>query len=228
MRNFESATNSSNASENYDNYLMRPLSPSMSISQLEKSSFYFGGSFEFNKLINDMRLITDDFLDKGEISATHDRALEIYNKRVREIEQQIVCIKNLHDKEVNAHEQERIEFETKYGKIRRKLEGGEEFINRLERGKFEQQSRGVGSKFEMSDMKSEENTENVNRSERKNFEQVARELDKTIKKFDSNEDFFSKIDRSHFEQIDELKGIIQDMYRLQQRISAYNLNLVRP
>lgn len=92
-------------------YLIRPLSPSLTMSELDKSSFSFAGSFEINKFIRDMHLAEYEFSDQ--ISE-----VDVFEVRAQEIEEQIRCIKELYEKELLAHDRERKEFEEKFGKIR--------------------------------------------------------------------------------------------------------------
>ncbi|OMJ78793.1 hypothetical protein SteCoe_21320 [Stentor coeruleus] len=94
-----------------DDYIMRPFSPSLSISHLDKSSFSFGGLLEIGKLIGEMALGEDKKYRGVRETYDPDDKNQIYIQKVQEIQDQIYNIKNLYEKEVKQHMAYKEKFE---------------------------------------------------------------------------------------------------------------------
>jgi hypothetical protein len=90
--------------------LLRPLSPSFSISRIEKSDFSFKGSFEIEKSMSGMHLI-NDASESYEKKTPNSIDYHIYNQKVKELQNQIFCIQELYDKQIEFHQQEKKVFE---------------------------------------------------------------------------------------------------------------------
>lgn len=86
-------------------YLMRPLSPSVSLSYVENSNYSFGGLYELDKMIADLEDIDSNPTLKNLDSES------TYNQKVFELKSQIQNIQDLYSKEVIEHEAERKFFE---------------------------------------------------------------------------------------------------------------------
>lgn len=86
-----------------DDYIMRPFSPSLSISHLDKSSFSFGGLLEIGKLVGEMTLAEDKKHRVVREAYDPDDKDQVYLQKVQEIQDQINSIKNLYEKEVKQH-----------------------------------------------------------------------------------------------------------------------------
>ena len=70
--------------ENYDTYLIRPLSPSLSLSQLENSSFSFGESSELDKLMTEMRLLNGNIYENEEQNYKNEDSHTSYTEKIKE------------------------------------------------------------------------------------------------------------------------------------------------
>ena len=113
-----------------ENSSSRSLSPNLSISQLEKSGFSFGGLLELDKLITQMKT-ADDVSSKEEDFALYDESYEIYIKKTKEIEEQIKIIQKLYEKEQAGHQKEKRNFEKIVKNLKNSKEN--EFLNKIKK-----------------------------------------------------------------------------------------------
>ena len=127
MESFEESYQDKNLTENSSS---RPLSPNLSISQLEKSGFSFGGLLELDKLITQMKT-ADDVSSKEEDFALYDESYEIYIKKTKEIEEQIKIIQKLYEKEQAGHQKEKRNFEKIVKNLKNSKEN--EFLNKIKK-----------------------------------------------------------------------------------------------
>ena len=127
MESFEESYQDKNLTENSSS---RSLSPNLSISQLEKSGFSFGGLLELDKLITQMKT-ADDVSSKEEDFALYDESYEIYIKKTKEIEEQIKIIQKLYEKEQAGHQKEKRNFEKIVKNLKNSKEN--EFLNKIKK-----------------------------------------------------------------------------------------------
>ena len=127
MESFEESYQDKNLTENSSSRL---LSPNLSISQLEKSGFSFGGLLELDKLITQMKT-ADDVSSKEEDFALYDESYEIYIKKTKEIEEQIKIIQKLYEKEQAGHQKEKRNFEKIVKNLKNSKEN--EFLNKIKK-----------------------------------------------------------------------------------------------
>lgn len=100
-------------------YVLRPFFPSMSISQLDKSSFSCGGIMDLNQLISEMTL-SESENQLASMNLAPEMTPSNYHQRAEEIKEQILKIRILYNKEVNQHEEERKEYEEAVKKLTEK------------------------------------------------------------------------------------------------------------
>ncbi|OMJ69012.1 hypothetical protein SteCoe_33384 [Stentor coeruleus] len=103
MKNKETNVLASDNLSYNDDYIMRPFSPSLSISHLDKSSFSFGGLLEIGKLVGEMTLGEDKKYSEAHETYDPNDKNHVYLQKVQEIQDQINSIKNLYEKEVKQH-----------------------------------------------------------------------------------------------------------------------------
>ena len=86
--------------------LLRPLSPSVSLSYVEHSNYSFGGLYELDKMIAELQ-----DMDSNPSPQKNPNPHSAYTQKVLELKSQIQAIQDLYSKEVIEHEAERKSFE---------------------------------------------------------------------------------------------------------------------